>query len=60
MDGETVVLALDNPFVPEGRFASILVRDGGLAESLTQGFESLWEKALADLPEIRFYPYPER
>jgi len=24
--------------------------------SLAQGFEALWQKALADLREIRFYP----
>jgi hypothetical protein len=57
VDGETVILALDHPFVPEGRFASLLVRDRGLAESLSAGFEALWQKALANLREIRFHPH---
>jgi len=56
IDGETVILALDHPFVPEGRFASLLVRDQSLAESLSAGFETLWRKALRDLREIRFHP----
>jgi sugar-specific transcriptional regulator TrmB len=56
VDEETVILALDHPFVPEGRFASLLVRDRSLAASLAAGFDALWKKALADLREIRFYP----
>ncbi len=56
IDSETVILSLDHPFVPEGRFASLLVRDRSLAESLAQGFETLWLKALKDLREIRLYP----
>lgn len=60
IDGETVILSLDHPFVPEGRFASFLVRDRGLAESLSAGFETLWQKALKDLREIRFHPRRER
>jgi sugar-specific transcriptional regulator TrmB len=56
IDGETVILSLDHPFVAEGRFASLLVRDASLADSLAQGFETLWQKALKDLREIRFYP----
>jgi hypothetical protein len=56
VDGETVILSLDHPFVAEGRFASLLVRDASLADSLAQGFEALWQKALKDLREIRFYP----
>jgi sugar-specific transcriptional regulator TrmB len=60
VDGETVILALDHPFVPEGRFASLLVRDRGLAESLSAGFETLWQKALRDLREIRFHPRREK
>jgi len=60
IDEEAVVLSLDQPFVPEGRFASLLVRDRGLAESLASGFETLWEKALKDLREIRFHPRRER
>jgi sugar-specific transcriptional regulator TrmB len=56
VDGDTVILSLDHPFVPEGRFASLLVRDEALAERLAQGFETLWQKALKDLREIRIYP----
>ncbi len=60
VDDEVVILSLDHPFIPEGRFASLLVHDRGLAESLAQGFETLWQKALADLREIRFYPSRRR
>jgi sugar-specific transcriptional regulator TrmB len=60
VDGETVILSLDHPFVPEGRFASLLVRDQALAESLAQGFEALWQKALRDLREVKPYPRPPR
>jgi hypothetical protein len=56
VDGETVILSLDHPFVPEGRFASLLVRDRALAESLAQGFEALWQRTLRDLKEVKFYP----
>jgi sugar-specific transcriptional regulator TrmB len=56
VDGETVILSLDHPFVPEGRFASLLVRDRSLAESLAQGFEALWQRTLRDLKEVKFYP----
>jgi hypothetical protein len=55
-----VILSLDHPFVAEGRFASLLVRDASLAESLAQEFEALWQKALKDLREIRFYPGARR
>ena len=56
IDGETVILSLDHPFVPEGRFASLMVSDRSLAESLTTGFESLWQKALKDLREVKLSP----
>jgi sugar-specific transcriptional regulator TrmB len=56
IDRETVILSLDHPFVPEGRFASLLVRDHALAESLAHGFETLWQKALRDLREVKLYP----
>ena len=56
VDEETVVLPLDHPFVPEGRFASLLVRDGELAASLTGGFDKLWRKAMRDLGEVGFQP----
>ena len=56
IDEETVVLPLDHPFVPEGRFASLLVRDRDLAGSLSDGFEKLWRKAMRDLSEVGFQP----
>jgi len=56
VDGELVILSLDHPFVPEGRYASLLVRDKALAARLVQGFEGLWKKALRDLKEIRGWP----
>jgi HTH-type transcriptional regulator, sugar sensing transcriptional regulator len=56
VDDETVVLPLDHPFVPEGRFASLLVRDRDLAGSLADGFEKLWRKAMRDLNEVGFHP----
>ena len=56
IDSETVILSLDHPFVPEGRFASLLVSDRALAESLTTGFESLWNQALKDLREVKLSP----
>jgi hypothetical protein len=56
VDGEMVILSLDNPFVPEGRFASLLVNDRGLATSLTTGFESLWTRAMTSLREVKAYP----
>jgi hypothetical protein len=56
IDGELVILSLDHPFIPEGRFASMLVRDRALAERLSEGFEALWHKALKDLRELKFYP----
>ena len=56
VDEETVVLPLDHPFVPEGRFASLLVRDRELAASLAGGFDKLWRKAMRDLGEVGFQP----
>jgi len=56
IDEELVVLPLDHPFVPEGRFASLLVRDKELAHCLKEGFETLWRKAMRDLREIDFHP----
>jgi HTH-type transcriptional regulator, sugar sensing transcriptional regulator len=58
VDEATVVLPLDHPFVPEGRFASLLVHDRDLATSLTDGFEKLWHKAMRDLSEVGFHPVP--
>ena len=56
IDERTVVLPLDHPFVPEGRFASMLVEDAELAQNLATGFEGLWRKAMRDLREIDFHP----
>lgn len=58
VDERTVVLPLDHPFVPEGRFASMLVEDAELAENLATGFDGLWRKAMRDLREIDFHPGP--
>ena len=57
MDEETVLLSLDHPFASERRFASLLVRDNALADSLTAGFEALWRKALKNLREVRLMPW---
>jgi sugar-specific transcriptional regulator TrmB len=56
VDDEIVILCLDHPFIPEGRFASLLVRDKELAQSLADGFQKLWSKAMRDLREIDFHP----
>lgn len=58
VDDESVVLPLDHPFVPEGRFASLLVRDRDLAGSLAGGFDTLWRKAMGDMGEVGFQPVP--
>lgn len=56
IDDRTVVLPLDHPFVPEGRFASMLVEDDELGQNLATGFDGLWRKAMRDLREIDFHP----
>ena len=56
IDDEIVILCLDHPFIPEGRFASLLVRDKELAQTLAEGFNRLWSKAMRDLHEIDFHP----
>jgi HTH-type transcriptional regulator, sugar sensing transcriptional regulator len=56
VDDETVVLPLDHPFVKEGRFASLLVRDRELADGLAEGFQALWQKAMRSLREIHVDP----
>jgi hypothetical protein len=55
-DDDLVILPLDHPFIPEGRFASLLVRDRELAQRLAVGFDVLWQKAMRDLQEIDFHP----
>jgi len=54
--GNAAVLPLDHPFVKEGRFASLLVRDRELADSLAEGFQELWRKAMKNLREIQVDP----
>ena len=56
VDDDTVVVPLDHPFVAEGRFASLLIRDRELAESLAGGFQTLWKKAMRSLREISVDP----
>ena len=56
VDQDVVILPLDRPFVPEGRFASLLVRDRDLVQNLAEGFEKLWRKAMRSLQEINFDP----
>lgn len=53
---DAVILCLDHPFIPEGRFASLLIRDKDLAQTLADGFQKLWAKAMRDLREIDFQP----
>jgi sugar-specific transcriptional regulator TrmB len=56
VDEDTVILPLDHPFVTEGRFASLLVRDRELADNLAQGFHELWRKAMKSLREVHVDP----
>ena len=56
IDEEVVILSVDHPFVPEGRVASLMVRDAALAKRLAEGFETLWAKAMRSLREIAFQP----
>ena len=60
VDDDTVVLPLDHPFVKEGRFASLLVRDRELADNLAEGFQELWRKAMRNLREIHVDPRGHR
>jgi hypothetical protein len=43
-------------YAPKPCFASLLVRDRDVAQSLEQGFEGLWRKAMKSLQEINFDP----
>jgi hypothetical protein len=56
IDGATVILSLDNPFLPERRFGSVLMRSKELAEPLVNGFEELWSKSMRSLKEVPFDP----
>lgn len=59
VDDDIVILSLDHPFIPEGRVASLLVRDRELAQQLADGLQKLWSKAMRDLREIDFHPQGE-
>jgi sugar-specific transcriptional regulator TrmB len=56
IDDDVVILCVDHPFVPDGRVASLMVRDAALAGRLADGFETLWTKAMRSLREISFQP----
>lgn len=56
IDKEIVILALDHPYIPGGRYASLLFRDLELAHYLQNGFERLWNKAMHNIQEINYYP----
>jgi sugar-specific transcriptional regulator TrmB len=56
VDDRVVILPLDHPFIPGGRFASLLIRDEELAANLANGFEKLWRKAMRSLQEINADP----
>jgi sugar-specific transcriptional regulator TrmB len=56
IDDDVVILCVDHPFVPEGRVASMMVRDKVLAQRLADGFETLWKKAMRNLREVSFQP----
>jgi hypothetical protein len=58
IDEEMVILSVDHPFVPQGRVASLMVRDAALSQRLADGFETLWTKAMRNLREIAFQPEP--
>jgi len=60
VDERLVILPLDHPFIPEGRFASLLIRDEDLARNLASGFEKLWRKAMKSLQEINADPRTKR
>jgi HTH-type transcriptional regulator, sugar sensing transcriptional regulator len=60
VDDDTVIVPLDHPFVKEGRFASLLIRDRELADSLAEGFQTLWRKAMRSLGEIAVDPRRSR
>ena len=49
-----MILSVDHPFVPEGRVASLMVRDAALAKRLADGFETLWSKAMTNSVKLHF------
>lgn len=56
VDNETVILGLDNPFLAERRFGSVMMRSKELAVPLARGFDELWKKSMKSLREISFDP----
>ncbi|MBS1715158.1 MAG: hypothetical protein JST30_12560 [Armatimonadetes bacterium] len=56
VDRETVILSLDNPFLSERRFGSLMMRSKELADPLARGFEGLWLKSMKSLQEVDFDP----
>ncbi len=56
VDDDLVILSLDDPYIPEGRFAPLLVRDQEPAQNLAAGFQKLWSKAMPNLRDIDFHP----
>jgi hypothetical protein len=42
--------------VPQGRVASLMIRDAAFAQRLSAGLETLWGKAMKSLREIAFQP----
>lgn len=56
VDGETVILSLDNPFLTDRRFGSVMMKSKELAQPLSKGFEELWRKSMKSLQEISFDP----
>jgi sugar-specific transcriptional regulator TrmB len=56
IDEDIVVMPLYHPFAPDGRLASLLIRDRDLAANLAAGFEELWGKAMKSLQEIDLDP----
>lgn len=56
VDDDLVVVPLDHPFVKEGRFASLMIRDRELADNLAEGFQAVWRKAMRSLREVQVDP----
>jgi hypothetical protein len=48
--------SVETSALKEGRFASLLVGDRELADSLAEGFQELWRKAMRNLREIQVDP----
>ena len=53
-DGEYIILALDHPFIPGGRFVSLFLQDKSLVTELVTGFDKLWDESLQEFRQLRF------